>query len=246
VLLYAGNCDQIAYSIAANVPIDPAYKNLYDVSLAEAVIGPVNSVYTFGTFQEMINRMIKYEQIIRAGGIPIFNNHTGPAPLNSSTNITWPTNQATWTNTFTCGFGTQNGWNCNFWQAARFIIGTGLLRGWAVCVESDVNDTWFYMDEFNKANTAYNWMGAPVGAYQSASAFALGSLGVWMMTYQNARVLVNPVGNGPVTLPASFSGHKLPAGPFCDPAVNNGAAFGTAFSAPALTLQNGDGMVVLP
>lgn len=249
-LLYGGNCDQIDYLATSGsgvVPIDPTFQNLYDFPFAEAPIGTISSSYTYVSFQALINLMIRFEQLLRSGGICIFNNHTGPAPLNSSTNVLWPNNQANWGNTFLCGYGTQNGWNANFWQAARFIICTGLLRGWAVCVESDTANTWFYMDEFNNGNAnTFNWFGSPVGAYQSSPAFAIGSLGVWMMTYQNVRVLVNPVGNGAVTLPSSFSGHKMSAGPLCDPSVNNGAAFGTAYSASALTMQNGDGLVVLP
>jgi hypothetical protein len=250
-LLYGGNCDIVAYPASGGSapPVDPTYLNLMDLPFAEAMIGTTFSSYTFDTFQGLINRMIRLELTLKSGGVPVFNNHTGPAPLNSSTNILWPNSQANWTNTFTCGFGTQSGWSANFWQGARFIICTGLLRGHAVCIEADSGQgsIWFYMDEFNNGNAnTVNWFGAPQGPYPSAPTFSIGPLGVWMMTYQNVRVLVNPVGNGAVSLPASLSGHKLPAGPFCDPAVNNGAAFGNTYSAGALTMNNGDGMVVLP
>jgi len=91
---------------------------------------------------------------------------------------------------------------------------------------------WF--DEFDLAGTATtSWLGLavdkpPTGAWKS---------GVWRRNFEGGTALVNPVGNGEVTVTIQ-KGFRRIAGRQ-DPVVNNGQP------ASRITLQDGDGIVLV-
>jgi hypothetical protein len=207
--------------------VDPTYKSLKDVSMAEGTVGYSWSIETWDNSPpgQWMQGLIADEVSITPGGTLVFHQVGGPGGANDLT-------------------GNQSSWGATQWQAVRFGFAAAMQRNWHYMLNcgqgaySSVGLTDEQVQTVNgKAN--YGWLSAGTQRLDPPQSEAW-SNGVWRRRFPNGWVLWNPRGNGAqtVTIPSTLC--RIKTRGYGNSSVNNGAC-----GATSVTLQDADGLFLI-
>lgn len=203
-----------------------AWAGLYDVALYEEAIGPSTTEASNG-FQGLINGILAQRLTVNSTGrvyLQTFGGHGGYG---------WSSGTS------------QSSWVAQDWQGLRYSECIAFIMDCMLGIAPSTGypaQTNFISDTQNNGGTAsYTWMGKRTSATPAtyASGPTSGWNGLWVATFQNAIVILNPTASA-ITVTVGASGN-IPSGAYAfmsyngasDASVNTGATITANFSVPA-------------